>query len=61
MHVAPIRVTEKENHEWRIDQQNIFDRVILLLAALTVCLFNRVLGADDAPRRAVMGKSCYVE
>jgi len=37
-------------------EQDIFDRVILCLAALTVGLFNRVLGADDAPFRPVMGK-----
>src|SRR6266851_71530 len=33
-----------------------FDGVVLFLAALTVGLFNRVLGADDAPFRPVMGK-----
>jgi len=36
-------------------KQDIFDGVVLLLAALTVGLFNRVLGADDASFRPVMG------
>jgi len=35
--------------------------MVFFLAALTRGLFNRVLGADDAPLGAVMGKSCYVE
>jgi hypothetical protein len=56
MHVAPIRVTEKEDGERGIDQQDIFYRVVLFLAAITRFLFNRVLGADDAPFRAIMGK-----
>ena len=33
----------------------IFYGVVLFLAALTLGLFNRVLGADDAPFGAVMG------
>jgi hypothetical protein len=37
-------------------EQNIFDGVVLFLAAITVGLFNRVLGADDASFRPVMGK-----
>ena len=40
----------------RIDQQDIFDRVVLFLAAITRRLCSRVLGADDAPFGAVMGK-----
>jgi hypothetical protein len=56
MHVAAVGVAEKEDGEWRIDQQDIFDRVVFFLAAITVFLFSRVLGADDAPFRAVMGK-----
>jgi len=35
--------------------------VVFFLAAITRGLFNRVLGADDAPFGPVMGKSCYVE
>ena len=47
---------QKEDDEERIDEQDIFDRVILFLAALTVRLFHRVVGADDASFRPVMGK-----
>jgi hypothetical protein len=36
-------------------EQDIFDGVVLFLPALTVRLFSRVLGADDAPLRPVMG------
>src|SRR5215471_15128777 len=39
-----------------IDEQDIFDRVILFLAALTRRLCSRVLGADDASCGAVRGK-----
>src|SRR5207247_7499770 len=53
---AAIGVAEEKNDEQRIDQQDIFDRVVFFLAALTVRLFNRVLGADDAPFGAVRGK-----
>jgi hypothetical protein len=35
--------------------------VVFFLAAITVGLFSRVLGADDAPFRPVMGKSRYAE
>jgi hypothetical protein len=44
---AIIGVAQEEEEEG-IDQQDIFDRVILFLAALTRRLFSRVLGADDA-------------
>ena len=47
--------TQKQDGERGIDQEAMFDRVILFLAALTVCLFSRVLGADDAPLGPVMG------
>ena len=56
MDAAAVCVTEKEDREQGIDEQDIFDRVVLCLAALTVRLFRRVLGADDAPFGAVMGK-----
>ena len=36
-------------------EQHILHRVVFFLAALTVRLFTRVLGADDAPLRPVMG------
>jgi hypothetical protein len=35
--------------------------MVSFLAAITLFLFNRVLGADDASFRPVMGKSRYAE
>jgi hypothetical protein len=55
MHTAAIGVAQKEDREEGIDEQDVFDCVILFLAAITVRLFNRVLGADNAPFRPVMG------
>src|SRR6266700_2599893 len=49
MGTAAVGGAQKEDEEERIDEQAIFDRVISLLAALTVRLFSRVLGADDPP------------
>ena len=56
MRAAAIGVAQEEDEKQGIDEQDIFDGVVLFLAAITVRLFNRVLGADDAPFRAVMGK-----
>jgi hypothetical protein len=56
MHTATVGVIEKEDREQGIDQQDIFDRVVSLLATITLLLFTRGLGADDAPFRPVMGK-----
>src|SRR5713101_9378187 len=56
MDAAAVGVAQKEDREEGIDEQDIFDRVILFLAALTVRLFRWVLGADDTPFRPVMGK-----
>ena len=56
MGTAAMGVAQKEDREEGIDQQDIFDGVIFLLPALTLLLCNRVLGADDAPLGAVMGK-----
>ena len=55
MHTATVGVTQKEDREEGIDEQDIFDRVIFFLAAITLRLFSRVLGADDASFGAVMG------
>jgi hypothetical protein len=44
-----VSVAQKEDDEQGIDEQDIFDGVISLLPAITRCLFNRVLGADDPP------------
>ncbi len=56
MDTAAVGVAQKEDREQGIDEQDIFDRVVLFLPAITVGLFNRVLGADDTPFGAVMGK-----
>src|SRR5262249_5568721 len=56
MDATAVGVTEEEDRQQGIDQQDIFDRVVLCLAAITLRLFSRVLGADDAPFRPVMGK-----
>src|SRR2546428_5745592 len=56
MDATAVGVAQKEDDEQRIHEQDIFDRVILFLPAITVGLFNRVLGADDASFRPVMGK-----
>src|SRR5215217_999705 len=56
MGAAAIRVAQEENEEQGIDQQDIFYRVVLFLAAITCGLLRSVLGADDPPFRPVMGK-----
>src|SRR5262252_4443606 len=56
MGAAAIGVTEKEDDEQSIHEQDIFYCMVLFLAAITRFLFSRVLGADDAPFGAVMGK-----
>src|SRR6516165_9310882 len=61
MGTAAVGVAQKEDDEQGIDEQDIFDGVVFFLAAITLFLFSRVLGADDAPFRPVMGKSRYAE
>jgi hypothetical protein len=56
MGAAAVGVTEKEDEEQSIDEQDIFHGVVFFLAAITRGLFSRVLGADDASFRPVMGK-----
>src|SRR5215813_12523666 len=56
MDTAAIGVAQKEDAEQGIDQQDIFYRMIPFLTAITRFLFSRVLGADDAALRPVMGK-----
>jgi hypothetical protein len=56
MHTASIGVAQKEDREAGIDEQDVFDGVLLFLPAITVRLCSRVLGADDAPFGPVMGK-----
>src|SRR5262249_17449054 len=56
MDPAAVGVAQKEDDEERIDEQDIFHRMVFFLAAITPGLFRRVLGADDAPLGAIMGK-----
>ena len=56
MDTAAVGIAQKEDQEEGIDEQDIFDCVVLFLAAITCRLCSRVLGADDAPLGAVMGK-----
>jgi hypothetical protein len=56
MSAASIGVTQKEDHERGVDQQHVFHRVAFFLAAITARLFNRVLGALDAPFGAIVPK-----
>jgi hypothetical protein len=55
MDATAVGVTEEEDRKQGIDQQDIFDGVVLCLAAVTLRLCSRLLGADDAPFRPVMG------
>jgi hypothetical protein len=61
MDAAAVGVAQEEDEEQSIDEQDIFHRVVFFLAAITLGLFSRVLGADDPPFRPVMGKSRYAE
>src|SRR5712692_1655070 len=55
MDAAAVGVTEKEDREESMHEQDIFYGVVLFLPAITVRLFSSVLGADDASFRPVMG------
>jgi hypothetical protein len=56
MDTAAIGVAQKEDREQGIDEQDIFDRVVFFLAAITLLLFSRVLGADNPSFGPIMGK-----
>ena len=56
MDTAAVGVAQKEDDEQGIDEQDVLERVVFFLTAITVRLCRRVLGADDAPFGAVMGK-----
>jgi hypothetical protein len=53
---ARIGLTEREDRECRIEQQDIFDGVALFLAAITARLLSRILGAFDAPLGPIVAK-----
>ena len=56
MSTAAVGLAQKEDREEDSDEQDIFDGVVLFLAAITCGLLRRILGADDTPLRPVMGK-----
>src|SRR5690349_5247156 len=56
MDTATIGIAEEEDEEQRMDEEHVFYRMVLFLAAITRGLFSRVLGADDPSFRPVMGK-----
>jgi hypothetical protein len=56
MDTAAVGIAQKEDREQGIDEQDIFDGVVFFLPAITLLLFTRVLGTDDAPFGPVMGK-----
>src|SRR3954462_4639402 len=56
MDAAANSVAEEQDNELGIDQQDVLYRMVLFLATVTVRLFSRVLGGDDAPFRPVMSK-----
>src|SRR5215831_16745058 len=56
MHTATVGVAEKEDEEQGVNEEHIFYRMVFFLAAITVGLFRRVLGADNPSFRPVMGK-----
>ena len=51
-----IGLAQKKNRERGIDQQHVFDRVVLFLAAITARLLSRILWAPDAPFGPIMAK-----
>jgi hypothetical protein len=55
MAAAAVGVAQTEERAEGLDQQDICDGVVLVLAALPRGLFRRVLGADDAPFGPGMG------
>src|SRR6266446_3620740 len=56
MDATAVGVAEEKDDEQGIHAQDIFDRVVLFLATITVRLFSRILGADDTPFRPIMGQ-----
>src|SRR4030095_3665729 len=56
MDTASIGIAEEEEEEQGVDEEYIFYGMVFFLAAITRGLFSRVLGADNASFRPVMGK-----
>jgi hypothetical protein len=54
MSAPGIGITQKEDRECVVDQQHIFHRMALVLAAIIARLLSRILGTPDAPLGAIM-------
>jgi hypothetical protein len=53
---AHVGLTQKKDRERGVDQQYVFYRVALFLAAITARLLSRILGALDAPFGSIVAK-----
>ena len=53
---ARVGLTQQEDHERGIDQEHVFDRVVLFLAAIIARLLSWILGALNAPFGAIVAK-----
>ena len=56
MGTARVGLAQKADCERGVDQQHVFYRVVLFLAAITARLLSRILGALDAPFGAIVAK-----
>jgi hypothetical protein len=56
MGTARIGLAQKEDRERDVDQEHVFYRVVLFLAAITARLLSRILGALDAPFGPIVAK-----
>jgi len=53
---ARVGITQEQNAQRRVDEQDVFQHVPLFLAAIARFLFSRVCGARDGSLGAVMTK-----
>ena len=56
MGTARVGLTQTEDRERGVDQEHVFDRVALFLAAIIARLLSRILGALDAPFGPIVAK-----
>jgi hypothetical protein len=56
MGAARVSIAQEEAREHGVDQQHVFHRVALFLAAIIARLLSRILGAPDAPFRPIVAK-----
>lgn len=56
VHLSLGRVTQKDDAQSFIDQEHVFDGMLLFLAAVIELLITRVLGARDASLGTIMTK-----